>query len=209
MKMKAKKFICVLLIAMVVLTILAGCGEKSGGAFVIELYPEYAPLTVENFVKLTDEGFFDGMTFHRIVDGFMAQGGGYDADGEKIEADSIFGEFAINGFSQNTLSHTNGVISMARMDTTAWGDPTIGYNSASSEFFIVYGDKNTFLDGMYAAFGKVVEGMEIVEKLQEVERTWGFDGDISSPVNPVIIKKATVTSRSGNPKIKMELEPLK
>ena len=139
--MKVKKIISALLICLSISVVLifSGCGEKgnpkvqvemeNGGIFVIELYPEYAPKTVDNFVKLVKDGFFDGLTFHRIVDDFMAQGGGTDAYGNKKPADSIFGEFASNGFTQNTLSHTKGVISMGRIS---------GMNdSASSEFFIM------------------------------------------------------------------------
>ena len=201
------KFIKFILIGLISLTIIsttaifAGCNDNAnGGTFIIELYPEYAPQTVDNFVKLTEEGFFDGLTFHRIVDGFMAQGGGYDANGVKKEAQTIFGEFANNGYTQNTLKHTKGVVSMARIG---------GMNdSASSEFFIMYGDA-PLLDGDYAAFGKVIEGMDVVEKFLTVERTMGFDGDLSSPVNPVIIKKMTVDNSGDNPKIKVEMGAIK
>ena len=156
---------------------------ENGDSFTIELYPEYAPVTVDNFVKLVKGGFYDGMVFHRIVDGFMAQGGGYDIEGNKKEAETIPGEFAKNGYAKNTLKHTKGVISMARIG---------GQNdSASSEFFIMLAS-SPGLDGDYAAFGKVIEGMEIVEKFQEIERVLGFLGEISQPVEPVVIKKMTV-----------------
>ena len=195
--MKVKKFICLALIFLSAVLILAGCGEaanpkvevemENGDKFVIELYPEYAPKTVDNFVKLVNDGFYDGLTFHRIVDGFMAQGGGYTPpgiNGEKKESATIAGEFANNGYTKNTLKHTKGVISMAR---------TYDMDSASSEFFIMLGS-STHLDGDYAAFGKVIEGMEAVEKLQEVEKTMGFsvDNTPSIPVEPIIIKKMTV-----------------
>ena len=151
--------------------------------FTIELYPEYAPVTVDNFVKLVKGGFYDGLVFHRIVDGFMAQGGGYDIEGNKKETETIKGEFTKNGHAKNTLKHTKGIISMARIG---------GQNdSASSEFFIMLAS-SPGLDGDYAAFGKVVEGMEIVEKFQEIERVRGFDGAISQPLEPVVIKKMTV-----------------
>jgi peptidylprolyl isomerase/peptidyl-prolyl cis-trans isomerase B (cyclophilin B) len=212
--MKTKRFIKIIsiiltgLIILIAIPTLAGCSEKSGsgGKFVVELYPEYAPKTVENFIKLAEEGFFDGLTFHRIVDNFMAQGGWEDADGIKKEAQSIEGEFAMNGFTQNTLSHTKGVISMARADTTAYGDPIPGYNSASSQFFIMLAD-NPDLDGLYAAFGKVTEGMDIVEKLQKVERKNGFSVDRtpSTPVTPVVIKKVTVLEKGDHPKIQFEM----
>ena len=155
---------------------------ENGDKFVVELYPEYAPETVENFIKLTKDGFFDGLTFHRIVDGFMAQGGWLDAEGNPREADTIKGEFSENGYSKNTLKRTKGVISMARAD-----DP----DSASSQFFIMLGD-NSGLNGGYAAFGKVIEGMEVVEKFQEVERTINSLREIATPVNPVVIKAVTI-----------------
>jgi cyclophilin family peptidyl-prolyl cis-trans isomerase len=155
---------------------------ESGEKFTVELYPEYAPKTVDNFVKLAEDGFFDGLVFHRIVDGFMAQGGGYDISGAKKDAKAIKGEFASNGFTQNTLRHTKGVISMARTDD---------FDSASSEFFIMLEDWDS-LDGGYAAFGKVTEGMEAVEDFQKIERTMNSMGEIATPVNPVIMKKVTV-----------------
>ena len=197
--MKTKKLLVTALICLGVMALFAGCGEEknpkvefemeNGGKFILELYPEYAPETVKNFVKLVEEGFYDGLTFHRIFPGFMAQGGGYGADdylfieGNKKPAESITGEFADNKFTKNTLKHTRGVISMARTN-----DP----NSASSEFFIMF-DSAPHLDGGYAAFGKVIEGMETIDKLLEVERYAGFatDGENATiPVEPIIIKKA-------------------
>jgi cyclophilin family peptidyl-prolyl cis-trans isomerase len=156
---------------------------ENGDKFVIELYPEYAPLTVDNFVELAKGGFYDGLVFHRIVNNFMAQGGGYDASDEKKEAKTIRGEFSNNGYSKNTLKHKKGVISMARIG---------GRNdSASSEFFIMLANKSG-LDGDYAAFGEVIQGMEVIENFQQIERTLGFDGAISKPVEPLVIKKMTV-----------------
>ena len=203
--MKAKRIIAIILVCLCAVLIFSGCnGEKenpkvqvemeNGGVFVLELYPEYAPKTVDNFVKLVEEGFYDGLVFHRIMDGFMAQGGGFDVDGNKKPADSIDGEFAENGFTQNTLEHTKGVISMARADTSYYGDPIPGYNSASSEFFIMYDfpRHSSVLDGKYAAFGKVIEGMEVVDKFLEVERIYNSGGELAVPVEPVIIKKMTV-----------------
>jgi len=208
--MKAKKFTAIILALICAGTVLifSGCAKKenpkenpkvqvemeNGGTFVIELYPEYAPKTVDNFVKLVKEGFYDGLVFHRIVDGFMAQGGGQDANGTKKQADTIPGEFKANGYTKNTLEHTKGVISMARADTTQFGDPKPGYNSASSEFFIMYDYPYSAqdLDGKYAAFGKVIEGMDVVDKFQEVERVVGFDGAVSQPVVPLVIKKMTL-----------------
>ncbi|MDY6016018.1 MAG: peptidylprolyl isomerase [Oscillospiraceae bacterium] len=156
---------------------------KDGGSFIIELYPEYAPQTVDNFIKLVSDGFYDGLTFHRVIDDFMAQGGDPDGTGMGGSKDRIFGEFAQNGFRQNTLSHTRGVVSMARTSND--------FNSASSQFFICYGDE-TFLDGSYAAFGKVIKGMEVVDSFLETERTIGADGNKSVPVEPIVIEKAEV-----------------
>lgn len=154
---------------------------ENGGSFIVELYPEYAPETVDNFVDLVLEGFYDGLTFHRVVEGFMAQGGDPEGTGFGGSDEEIYGEFAINGFTQNTLSHTRGVISMARSSD---------YNSASSQFFICYDDA-TFLDGQYAAFGMVTEGMEIVDSFLEVERVYS-NGELSKPVDPIVIEKAEV-----------------
>ncbi|MGN0547359.1 MAG: peptidylprolyl isomerase [Acutalibacteraceae bacterium] len=156
---------------------------KDGGSFIIELYPEYAPQTVDNFVKLVSDGFYDGLTFHRVMEDFMAQGGDPDGTGMGGSKDKIFGEFAQNGFRQNTLSHTRGVVSMARSSND--------FNSASSQFFICYGDE-TFLDGSYAAFGKVIKGMEVVDSFLEIERTYNAYGEKSSPVEPIVIEKAEV-----------------
>ncbi len=133
---------------------------EKGGSFIIELMPEYAPKTVENFEKLVKEGFYNGLTFHRVIDGFMAQGGDPLGNGMGGSEENIPGEFSANGFLQNTLSHQRGVISMAR---------SANPNSASSQFFICYGDAS-FLDGQYAAFGKVVEGMEVIDGFLSVKR---------------------------------------
>lgn len=198
-----KKAISLLMCAVIVCLCFAGCGEKaqdissdntqhtkvqvvmeSGGEFIIELYPEYAPETCENFIKLVSEGFYEGLTFHRIVDDFMAQGGSSDGEGYKGSDETIKGEFAINGFEQNTLSHTRGVISMARSND---------YDSGSSQFFICYSDKYTSsLDGRYAAFGKVIEGMEVVDSFTECERTYNMNGELAVPVDPIVIKSMTV-----------------
>ena len=142
---------------------------ENGGEFVIELYPEYAPVTVKNFEKLVKSGFYDGLTFHRVIDGFMAQGG----DPE--------GEFLQNGVN-NPLSHTRGVVSMARSSNP---------DSASSQFFICY-DDCSFLDGQYAAFGKVISGMETVDDFLKTERKMSFGGERSTPVTPIRIKTATI-----------------
>ncbi len=154
---------------------------ESGGEFVIELCPEHAPITAENFLSLVKEGFYDGLTFHRVIDGFMAQGGDPLGTGTGGSEKCIKGEFRGNGVN-NTLSHTKGVVSMARSQNP---------NSASSQFFICYGDC-AFLDGQYAAFGKVVEGMDIVEGFLSVERKIGMDGSASAPVVPIVMKSARV-----------------
>ena len=120
----------------------------------LELDPEIAPKTVANFEKLAKEGFYNGLIFHRVIAGFMIQGGDPTGTGMGGAKEKLFGEFAANGFN-NTLSHERGVISMARSQN---------YNSASSQFFIVHED-STFLDGQYAAFGKVVSGMEVVDEI--------------------------------------------
>lgn len=154
---------------------------ENGGSFIVELYPEYAPETVDNFVGLVLEGFYDGVVFHRVVEGFMAQGGDPTGTGYGGSDKEIYGEFSMNGFTQNTLSHTRGVISMAR---------STDYDSASSQFFICYDDA-TFLDGQYAAFGMVTEGMEVVDSFLEVERVYSGK-ELSKPVEPIVIEKAEV-----------------
>lgn len=156
---------------------------ENGGTFKIELMPEYAPETVANFISLAESGFYNGVTFHRIVEGFMAQGGDPEGNGTGGADKTIKGEFSANGFTQNTLSHTRGVISMARS-----GHP----DSASSQFFICYDDAS-FLDGQYAAFGKVVEGMEVIDGFLKVERTTNSMGEKAVPVTPIVIKSITVS----------------
>ncbi len=132
---------------------------KDGGVIKAELYPDVAPITVENFVKLIDEKFYDGLIFHRVIPGFMIQGGDPDGNGMGGPGYSIKGEFASNGVVNN-LKHERGVLSMARAM-----DP----NSAGSQFFIMVADA-PHLDGDYAAFGKVTEGMETVDKIVSAER---------------------------------------
>ena len=131
---------------------------ENGGIIEIELYEDKAPITVANFKKLVSEGFYDGLIFHRVIPGFMIQGGdplgmGYGGSDEKIK-----GEFAANGVN-NDISHVRGVVSMARSQS---------FNSASSQFFIMHAD-GKFLDGQYAAFGKVVSGMETVDEIAGVK----------------------------------------
>lgn len=149
------------------------------GTITAELYPEKAPVTVENFVKLVESGFYSSLIFHRVIPGFMIQGGGMTADMSPKHTDSIKGEFAANGFTANDIKHTRGVLSMARTN-----EP----NSASSQFFIMHED-SPHLDGMYAAFGKVTEGIEVVDRIANMETgsvAWYQD----VPVEPVVIEKA-------------------
>ncbi len=125
----------------------------------IELYPEIAPITVENFQKLVKEQFYDGLTFHRVIDNFMIQTGDPTATGSGGSGETIVGEFSENGM-ENSLSHTKGVVSMAR---------STSYDSATSQFFICVSDEDTFLDGSYAAFGKVIAGYDAVERISKVD----------------------------------------
>ena len=127
---------------------------ESGKSIVIKLDPENAPITVRNFQKLVGEGFYNGLIFHRVIAGFMVQGGDPTGTGMSGSNDKIKGEFLMNGV-RNTLSHKRGVISMARTNVP---------DSASSQFFICHADA-TFLDGQYAAFGKVVEGIDVVDDI--------------------------------------------
>ena len=155
---------------------------KGYGSMTAELYPEMAPLTVANFVKLVGEGFFDGLIFHRVIKGFMLQGGGYTADMQEKRAAPIRGEFAANGFRQNTLKHTRGVLSMARTN-----DP----NSASSQFFIMHKDA-PHLDGQYAGFGRVIEGQDIIDAIANV-KTGNYGWYMQDvPVTAVVIEKMEI-----------------
>lgn len=146
---------------------------ENGKQIKLELYPEKAPITVANFEKLIGEGFYNGLTFHRIISGFMIQGGCPKGDGTGGPEERIKGEFLANGVP-NDIKHVRGVISMARS-----GNP----NSAGSQFFIVHKDA-PHLDGQYAAFGKVVEGIETVDEIAETETGYG-----DRPLKPVVIKK--------------------
>lgn len=162
---------------------------EDGGSFVMELYPEYAPKTVRNFCDLVYEGFYDGLTFHRIVPGFVAQAGDPTATGTGGSKDKIKGEFESNGYKNNTLKHEKGVVSMARTN-----EP----NSATSQFFICLEDNDT-LDGEYAAFGKVVYGFDIVDSMAQV----AVDENCK-PFVDVIIKKASIISDAEYKKITEE-----
>ena len=189
-----KKILSLILVAILLLLCLSSCTEeknelpnkviidvKDYGKITVELYPDIAPITVENFKKLVSEGFYDGLIFHRVIESFMIQGGcpegtglggNTDANGNRI---NIKGEFAINGV-KNNLEHTRGVISMARSQLL---------NSASSQFFICHQDA-PHLDGKYAAFGKVTDGMDVVDAIAIVE-TNGSD----KPLEDVVINSIT------------------
>ena len=193
-----KRIISLTLIMILALSLFASCGKtaeneetqtenlthhkilftmENGETFTIETYPEYAPQTCDNFVNLAQEGFYNGLTFHRVIENFMAQGG---MSTEK-QAATITGEFAANGYEGNTLKHTRGIVSMARANDM---------NSASSQFFICYTDCPN-LDGNYAAFGEVVEGMETVDAFLDIERVYS-GRELSSPKTPIVIKTAEV-----------------
>ena len=189
-----KKILSLILVAILLLLCLSSCTEeknelpnkviidvKDYGKITVELYPDIAPITVENFKKLVSEGFYDGLIFHRVIESFMIQGGcpegtglggNTDANGNRI---NIKGEFAINGV-KNNLEHTRGVISMARSQLL---------NSASSQFFICHQDA-PHLDGKYAAFGKVTDGMDVVDAIAVVKTN-----DNDKPLEDVVINSIT------------------
>ena len=184
------------------------------GTIKVELYPQYAPNTVANFIALANHGFYNGLTFHRTIPDFMIQGGDKNGDGSgsatlkdiggsSDDKYAIKGEFILNGFTQNNLKHERGVISMARSDYSSMGTTSLvkkGYDSASSQFFIMTKD-NTSLDGSYAAFGKVIEGMDVVDKISNVEvetrDSNSTDQNLTAdrPVNPPVIKSITVDTK--------------
>ena len=186
-----KKIISFALVLSMLLLVLCSCGSKKTiakievenyGTITVELYPDIAPITVKNFVNLAKKGFYNGLTFHRIMDGFMIQGGDPLGNGTGGNTDSqgnrltIKGEFTANGVN-NTLSHKRGVISMARAQD---------YNSASSQFFIMHKDA-AYLDGAYAAFGQVTSGMEVVDKICADAKPIDGNGSIPAENQPKII----------------------
>ncbi len=152
---------------------------SDGGTFTIVCAPEYAPETVENFLSLVKSGFYDGLTFHRVIDAFVAQGGDPEGNGTGGSDKKIKGEFYSNGFEQNTLPHLRGSVAMARSQAP---------DSASSQFYICYDDLPN-LDGEYAVFGQVTEGMEVVDGFLDVPR----DAQ-GMPQTPIVIEKAEVVS---------------
>ena len=157
-------------------TIMVQIEMENGGIIKLELYPDKAPITCENFVKLAKDGFYDGLIFHRVIKDFMIQGGDPTGTGMGGADKNIKGEFAVNGV-QNDISHVRGVISMARSRS---------YDSASSQFFICHADAK-YLDGQYAAFGKVIEGMEVVDEIAEVKTDYN-----DRPMIDMVIKTITV-----------------
>ena len=191
MVIKLKKVIF-LIISLILLT---GCGKRvenpivtmeisDYGTIKIELYPKYAPNTVANFVNLVESGFYNDNTFHRLVPGFVLQGGDPDGDGTGGPGYTIKGEFSENGCVKNTLKHDKGVVSMARTNMQ---------NSAGSQFFIVLDDTETIhasLDNKYAAFGKVIEGMDIIENIEKNATV--KDNQTGKLKKNITIKNATV-----------------
>ena len=157
-------------------TVMVQIEMENGGIIKLELYPDAAPITVENFVKLAKNGFYNGLIFHRVIKDFMIQGGDPEGTGMGGAKDKIKGEFAVNGW-QNPISHKRGVISMARSRAN---------DSASSQFFICHAD-STYLDGQYAAFGMVTEGMEVVDEIAGVATDKN-----DRPREDVVIKSITV-----------------
>ena len=149
---------------------------ENGKKIKLELYPETAPETVANFEKLVKKGFYDGLTFHRVIPGFMIQGGCPRGNGTGNSGEHIKGEFSANGFD-NDLKHTRGVISMARA-----ADP----DSASCQFFIMHADA-PHLDGNYAAFGRVVEGMDVVDEIADTETDYS-----DKPTTPAVMKSVRI-----------------
>ena len=149
---------------------------ENGGKIELELYPEAAPITVKNFETLVASGFYDGLTFHRVIKGFMIQGGDPLGNGMGGSDENIVGEFKANGYD-NPIKHERGVISMAR---------AYNPNSASSQFFIMH-ENAPHLDGQYAAFGKVVSGMEVVDEIADIPTDYN-----DRPKIAVRIKKAFI-----------------
>ena len=146
------------------------------GTIRAELYGDTAPITVANFLKLVDEGFYDGLTFHRIISGFMIQGGDPQGNGYGGSDQTIVGEFSANGY-ENSITHVRGVISMARSND---------YNSASSQFFIMHQTSHN-LDGQYAAFGTVTSGMEVVDAICENTPVEDSNGTVAPENQPRIV----------------------
>ena len=183
---KMLKIVFALSLVFVMTFSFAACSDKENytavidienyGKITLTLDADAAPKTVANFVKLAKSGFYDGLTFHRIMEGFMMQGGDPEGTGMGGSDETIVGEFSANGY-ENSISHIRGTISMARNG--------YDYNSASSQFFIVHKD-STFLDGQYAAFGRVTDGMDVVDKVCEDAKPTDDNGTIPASEQPVI-----------------------
>lgn len=150
---------------------------ENGKIMKAELYPDKAPNTVNNFISLISEGFYDGLIFHRVISGFMIQGGDPKGIGTGGPGYQIKGEFAINGFKNNDIKHERGVLSMAR---------AMAPDSAGSQFFIMHAN-SSHLDGQYAAFGKLIEGFEVLDEIATVKTDWN-----DKPKVPQVMKKVTV-----------------
>lgn len=195
-RMKVVKKYQLILVAVMCLLCIVGCGtqkEKQSmenksvlievenyGDIEVELYADEAPITVANFLSLVEDGFYNGLTFHRIIDGFMIQGGDPLGNGTGGSSETIKGEFSLNGVN-NSIEHERGVISMARSES---------YDSASSQFFIVQQD-SPHLDGAYAAFGKVTKGMEVVDEICKNTKVEDSNGTVLKENQPVI-KQITI-----------------
>lgn len=165
---------------------------EDGGVITLELYPDLAPQSVRNFVYLARQGYYDGLKFHRIIAGFMIQGGCPDGTGSGNPGYSIWGEFALNGF-KNDLKHTRGVVSMAR-----GGNPY--YNTGGSQFFIVHQDA-AHLDGEYAAFGKVTSGLDVVDAIAKTPNS-GRNGAVA-PENMPVMKSIVIDDDTELPEPEM------
>ena len=151
---------------------------ENGKIIKAELYPEKAPNTVNNFISLVKSGFYDGVIFHRVISGFMIQGGDPAGVGTGGPGYTIKGEFALNGFKKNDLKHTRGVLSMAR---------AMHPNAAGSQFFIMH-QNSSHLDGQYAAFGKVIEGIEAVDEIASVKTDWNDKPQIAQTMKKVTVE---------------------
>ena len=196
----AAKRACVILTVLLMMVALGACGNSNGldrkatytavidisgyGTVTVRLDQKAAPITCANFVSLAESGFYDGLTFHRIMEGFMIQGGDPSGNGSGGSGTTIKGEFSANGV-KNSLSHTRGAISMARNN--------LSYDSASSQFFIVQKDA-LFLDGQYAAFGYVTDGMEVVDAIAADAEPTDNNGTIPPDQQPVITSVTIVKS---------------
>lgn len=225
--MKKQKIIWIIAMVLVILLIIGTCYgiykaktqviqnpivtmEIEGyGTVKMELYPDMASNTVAHFIKKINEGYYNGLTFHRTIPEFMIQGGDKEGTGSGILDYALPGEFIANGYTKNTLKHERGVLSMARGDYSSYGSglTSYSYNSAGTQFFITTADA-TYLDGYYTAFGKVIEGLEIIDQISNLEVTYrsselnedeeapkdeaGNTIPSDKPVNPPVITSMTV-----------------